>query len=363
MKSQFYYIIICTLIASYGRNCVSLIIHPENKVASTSKKYNRKQNHKFKTVDQGLDTIYGVPLPSFAFDYSQFILSAMIERSINNTIYLNFIVIDHQSIYENYPFEYISTEVESLYKWKQAVNVWTNITNIRKNRVNHKLQTTRPRRGPFGKLCVLSHNDPEHLVAYTSPAQVVFSSATTPSSNQKNYSQKIFVLRCRLKGSKRIYANLSQTPRFLSVDLINANQIRIYSKVRKSQSINTSSNNAKIRISQAIVPVVNLSTHAYDLSRNIISFSVPWRTRVAGYGYGSNFRLGSQVQIDSINPWKTLSTSGNIVIHACLSAILDSSQGLNTDGGVFRLLLLLEHYLTTLKIQHVFIGVLYDWYV
>jgi hypothetical protein len=54
---------------------------------------------------------YGVDLPSFAFDYSEYFVSAVIERSSeSDDLYLNMFLVGHRAIVTDYPFDAISTE-------------------------------------------------------------------------------------------------------------------------------------------------------------------------------------------------------------------------------------------------------------
>ncbi len=61
------------------------------------------------TVDASSNS-YGASLPAFAFDYSEYLASAVIERSsLSDNLYLTMFFVGHRSIAHDWPFDMIST--------------------------------------------------------------------------------------------------------------------------------------------------------------------------------------------------------------------------------------------------------------
>ena len=101
---------------------------------------------------------YGVELPSFAYDSSEyfirslthlltlitclltsFINSAMVERATDSySLHLTMFVLGHNTIATDLPFESISTEEEIIYKWGHALKVYHFITP-RTTKLTHSL--------------------------------------------------------------------------------------------------------------------------------------------------------------------------------------------------------------------------------
>jgi hypothetical protein len=67
---------------------------------------------------------YGVELPSFAYDSSEYFISAMVERATDSySLHVTMFLLGHNTIATDLPFESISTEEEIIYKWGHALKV------------------------------------------------------------------------------------------------------------------------------------------------------------------------------------------------------------------------------------------------
>jgi len=61
---------------------------------------------------------YGTTLPAFAFDYSEYLAGAVIERSsLSDNLYLTMFFVGHGSVAHDWPFDAMSTAEEVLYSW------------------------------------------------------------------------------------------------------------------------------------------------------------------------------------------------------------------------------------------------------
>jgi hypothetical protein len=93
------------------------------------KKKSRPHHHRpgspVKHTKDQLSTSYGNDLPSFAFDYSEYFVNAVItSSSIEKEQYLTMTLLGHHSIYEDFPFDALSTDEEAISSWNQALKLW-----------------------------------------------------------------------------------------------------------------------------------------------------------------------------------------------------------------------------------------------
>ena len=67
---------------------------------------------------------YGISLPAFAFDYSEYLAGAVIERSsLSDNLYLTMFFVGHRTVAHDWPFDAMSTAEEVLYSWYAHMNV------------------------------------------------------------------------------------------------------------------------------------------------------------------------------------------------------------------------------------------------
>mmetsp|Transcript_15673 Transcript_15673/g.26280 ORF Transcript_15673/g.26280 Transcript_15673/m.26280 type:complete len:381 (-) Transcript_15673:219-1361(-) len=88
-----------------------------------------------------MEANYGVELPAFAFDFSEYFSGAVIERVPHSKrdLYLTMFLVGHESVSVDFPFEAISTDEEVLHAWRQAVSKW--------NQPSHRNYHHRPGHG------------------------------------------------------------------------------------------------------------------------------------------------------------------------------------------------------------------------
>ncbi len=279
---------------------------------------------------------YGINLPAFSFDYSEYIAGAVIERSsYSDNLYLSMFFVGHGSVAHDWPFDALSTEEEVLYSWGRAARLW----NHTSTRAHHRFS----KESRSGIMCVMhgvgvhkTHMVPAHWVAH--------SDAETDSSTKP--IRGIFeILRCPIRGSNRvIYESLSQSSEALFVDLVRLkdrrdpmtpsaagtllrkgfdvkatnlkapqvtriadekilhdthhdfgeNQRRLHTE----ESANTDDRTAAMQQSRDQAHTDRVTSHQNVL----ISFSVSWKARQAGFGV--NYHLQSHAGAGQYDLWR-----------------------------------------------------------
>jgi hypothetical protein len=143
---------------------------------------------------------YGVELPSFTFDYSEYFVSATIARQR----YLNMVLIGHRIIYEDYPIEAISTEYENMEHWNQATKFWSKPV---KYSVRSKLQQM---------VCVIQYRHNGSTTPFQVPATWlrISSKALNETGMHSNYNRHIEMLRCPLNNFPKQNGNF-----YINVDV------------------------------------------------------------------------------------------------------------------------------------------------
>lgn len=136
------------------------------------------------------DAPYGVELPNFAFDFSEYFVNAAIVGNDRREVYLNLMILGHHTIYEDFPFEAISTDEKTLSQWSQAIKLW------KKEYENHRSLRRK-------YLCVFtSPTNPKQ--SYQSPLTWLTVNRKTNHTDTKiktNLNQNIEHVRCKMKSS------------------------------------------------------------------------------------------------------------------------------------------------------------------
>jgi hypothetical protein len=244
---------------------------------------------------------YGIELPNFAYDFSELFLNAMITRVADSTdLYLNVMLLGHQTIYEDYPFDAINTDEKYFHAWKKASEHWP-LENATTESAHTKHQAKR------SQYYCLIHNPVQefestpstksashHHIANTyqvhaqwlrintdASAEDQSTNTATTSSIHRYYD----VLRCKIRSSHLIYqhmAELVKRKRRLFVDIIHLS-------MEKSdyQSSHTSS--------YAVILSPSTSNHGGNKNASttpqsirvyqttLISFNIPWSQRNMGF--------------------------------------------------------------------------------
>lgn len=323
----------------------------QSDIKSRNKRHRRHHHHRFKSAVSS-EQYYGTKLPTFAYDYSQLFLNAIIEQSVDGSLYLIVTMFDHSLLEKDvYPLERIGTDEETLFKWRQAVNKWHS-----NNSSSSNLRT----KAKKGITCVLNNNDPNHLVSYATPASIIHGSeshARRPSEQGRiiaNMYSSLHVgfhmIRCRIKGSHKLLSNSSH--HHLSVDLINTHQLRTYSKQQKAK--NHPNQNSSVLAPFFSSNLTNTVHSEYDVSISLASFSVPWDTRTSGYGFSLTVP-----NLSTFDPLAEVSLNVSNRLHMCLSTLTDSIWRLTDDRSLFEAVRFVEYYLS-IGVSHVFMAVLYD---
>ncbi|RYH30815.1 hypothetical protein EON65_04045, partial [archaeon] len=116
---------------------------------------------------------YGHDLPHFAFDYSELLLGATIERVSNSKdLYLTILLLSHDAIFMTGFIDAVSTEEEHVLAWTEAIKKWK----------KHNSDTQKARSKFF---CVLQNTEESKSVPYQVPAYWLMTylnpSLSTPS--------------------------------------------------------------------------------------------------------------------------------------------------------------------------------------
>ena len=245
---------------------------------------------------------FGNELPSFAFDFSELIVGAVIERSLDSDdLHLAVIMMGHKTTTlkdDSCPFKSISTDISTVEGWTKACDAWKNSGSISHTTRNHS-----------GVSCRLQ-NDANSQTYYTSAAWI-------PSEGFANdkFDGMFEVLRCRVKFAHHAYRVLSHSEESLHVDIIS----------RQSTE---------------------------EQGKMVISFAVPWRTRHTGFGL--KFDNGSSL----FDPWQIHHPRQKINF-VVIPSIFAQGQ-LSSESTVLRsipnIIRFVEYY-TSIGIDHIFINV------
>lgn len=191
------------------------------------------------------DYEYGMHLPALAIDFSELILSAYIEVTDNEQLYLIISLMPHQLMMSRKKsfLKAIETDQDQLLLWLKTVKLWSN------NALSGN-KTTIINREKSKLWCILKNNDGIHNNSYVSSTQW-FDIDNKVLQLDNEFDKSVKLLRCRIKGTKEIYNHhIFSSNRHLFVDLIRAE---------------------------------NDLDAKYSHDKLVISFSVPWRKRSIGY--------------------------------------------------------------------------------
>lgn len=333
---------------------------PPDQAALKQKRHHSKQKFHKLSEEVSADGNYGLKLPNIAFDYSEYFISALIERnSDSDDLYLTMFLLGHNVIDNDLPFESISTEEEVLYQWAQAIR------NFKPNR-NVSIPSSNSR---SGLICVIKNDDPKikNSPTLTSQAFWVQSSPSFLSSKfGQEMSGNIEILRCRFPFHKM--KGIVKTYSFLSL----SEQSKVFVDIVRKKSI----------LPHTSLPSESEVVSGEDVNNiAIISFTIPWKPRQTGYGlqlappptHGMQAKgiagrgvIGtytesnnSSSKFSTFNAWQPKLPLGRPVVVGCM-ANLRPLHPLGADVGIPRLLEWIEHYLT-LGFGHLFIGATLDW--
>ena len=322
-----------------------------------------QQQHQHQQGEQQQQEHHGSSLPGFAYDFSEYVVSALIERaSDSNELYLSMFLVGHDVVFNDYPFETISTSEETLFSWGQASKVW--------DRNKNRTALTRH----SGLACLLKNNDPKHKQAYRVPALWV----PTSEASDSRLHGSLEILRCRLKGTTTIYSTLSKMPQAaLFADLIRVVPLRGPTADKQSPPQSQLQSQSQSHNSSSLLQ--QHAQHPYDV---LLSFRVPWRSRMTGYGLASATSLNASCH----DPWKgaqkhtflarnkssssssssgstgsssnsaALGSGAQVSVHLCVAG-LRPRHPMRPSVGLPMLLEFIEHHIS-LGVEHIFMGIL-----
>ena len=250
----------------------------ETSSPKTRKHYAQQLKMNFVDQQDHNPSQYGQDLPSFAHDFSDYFVGAVIDRSpllssnkgaagnsnkgaagsSNINIDLNLVVfmLGQKVVRESYLVDAISTDMEVLNLWGEASTKWRIAKDAypRRDSKNSTKKFSPPQLN-----CLMYNNDNIHTQPYQTHAQFVYidSHKGMSEDDQSPYPQNLAILRCKIKGAKTIFSSGTyKSNRRLFVDIVKRN--------RKAHTFQTKSNGP-----------VNLT----DPNALVMSFSVPWKTR------------------------------------------------------------------------------------
>lgn len=293
--------------------------HANKRHLRNSNHPNRHHQHQHKRITDRLsqkpidENHYGVELPSFSYDSSEYFVGATLERTNDGQqLHLVMFLLGHNVINDKGPsssIQSIATEEEVLYQWANALKHFKPSRNVTGD--------TRS----SGLMCIIKNNDnkqqQQHQAPYHVPAHFIPSGVS---------NGRIEVLRCPIKG---------HTDR-LNVDDISTGTSSIYVDIVRKHHNNEHMNDTH--------------TITYDQSSAIISFCVPWNARYTGYGMKMN---NFTTQYNQWHKRDVLSTNVPTV-HMCVSTI-------KSTYDVSTVFAFIEHHINILAVDHIYLAVMFDW--
>ncbi len=250
------------------------------------------------------DSAKEVTLPNFAYDYSDFILSSMIERvSDSYELYLTTFFMCHLLVEPKIGASAQSGEAVS----PEVLSIWKHVMNTYPKTVYNK-----PGIRDSKFICKITNSiDDVNSVAYTVPGRFV-GTRLTPDSNS---NKRLDILRCPMRDTEFAYMNYARSP----------------------------NHHVFVEILKVGNPVP------------IIKFKVPWATRTNG------FLIDLPPQATVIDPWKGFDKSqpgkwSHDSLHLCVPG-MESALTRQT----LPLYLEFVQYHLLLGVNHIFIAASYTW--
>ena len=322
-------------ISSSSSSLVSSSTSSNTSVSSDAKlrfgKGGRRDHRQVHRIYADEDTSrFGDALPSFAYDFSELFLGAVIERSLDSDdLHLSMILLGKKTIHlkddSTSPFKSVSTDIETIEMWTKASDSVSWISSNSNGIDSHDgSDTSRNNDGSrylrsqshmsSGLSCRLQNEatKPPYLTTATWIPSNTFS--------DPKHNGMIEVLRCKVKHSHHAYKILATSDEMLRVDIVR----------RRSNK---------------------------EQGQNVISFAIPWRTRHVGYGL--HFVNGTSL----FDPWQYqhMQRKQHFVF---VSSIFDvtgaassnaSPTELNILEAIPKIITFIEYY-TSIGISHFFIN-------
>eukprot|EP01038_Epipyxis_sp_PR26KG_P004172 gene4172-5939_t len=269
-------------------------------------------------------------LPQFSIDATEILVSAVIERSFNQNLYLSMFLVGHKAFLfrPQFPFLMINQSDEIKYtQWKKYSNFWKNF---------HE-ETDKSR-----KIDVITHyyciiRGGGRLYESINEGFFVPSDTTT----DPGLNQNLEILRCPFQH---------KFPFELS-----AEQLYLSKKQLKVEIIRS-------KLSLFEIQTILLNNRFHSIER-LFKFNIPWKYRRAGYGFDLSKSNSAW------NPWnewlpsnsssmKSYDVVSNNVAYLCLATVRPLGP-LRMDTGIGLLLENIEHNLM-IGFKHIFLGLYLD---
>ena len=196
-------------------------IYEKRKLGSRHNSHHKKAKI---AIDHSFDHSYGMTLPNFAYDFSEFFINAMITRVTNSTdMYLQVMLLGHQTIYEDFPFEAINTDDKYFHAWKQVSDHW------KAEHDANAWSVQKMKRSQYYCLLHHPHIQENHTAStlphYTSQPVQWLRIHHHPRKQSSGLHRYYDVFRCKIKSSHLLYStqsdqsNMKQLNKPLYVDL------------------------------------------------------------------------------------------------------------------------------------------------
>ena len=271
-----------------------------NAIEPSKQQFDFKLPNNFRHRDAGKE----VSLPNFAYDYSDFILSSMIERvSDSYELYLTTFFMCHMLVEPKIGASAQSGEAIS----PEVINIWKHIMNT-----YPKTAYNKPGIREANFMCKITNSiDDVNSVAYMVPGKFV-GTRLTPDSNS---NRRLDILRCPMRDTEFAYMNYARSQNH-----------HVFVEILRDGS-----------------------------SVPIIKFKVPWSSRTNGY------LLDLPRPATTIDPWKGFDKFNpgkwsHDTLHLCVpgmeSALTRQSLPLYLEFVQYHLLL---------GVNHIFIAASYTW--
>ena len=198
-------------------------------------------------VEEGSTSKYGDGLPSFAYDFSELFLGAVIERSLDSDdLHLSIVLLGKKTIHLQdesiSPFKSVSTDINTIEMWTKASD-------------SSSWWTTQSHTSP-GLTCRLQND------ATKSTYLTAASSLPSDSFVDAKHNGMIEVLRCKIKHVRHAYKVLSSSDSFLHVDIVRRHSL-------KEQGQNLISFAGRYT-SYLIYSLVTINAYLHDSNRPVV---------------------------------------------------------------------------------------------
>lgn len=338
---------------------------------SKNKKYSRIKMHYSNNKKIIGNNNYGLTLPAISFDYTEYFISAVVEkRSGSNELSVMMFLFGHQIIDNSYdnsnsvgssvgnrhtnPILALNTDESMIYTWQQASKYWDPYRNYSSTNSGYHCNLMNNERGnskPYQSTAYwITHNSHSHSRSHS----------YSDSGTNYNYLGTDFaMLKCKLRvHTNSLTTALLQSEKRIFIDIIRSKEKKPKSKsshknsvLSKNITINELAQSGRLLRGSATITTTNSTNYSNNRSNSnresnyrnghsivdsqtnsidgkvsshmdpsavVISFSIPWKSRQIGYP-------SSAAEHSDDNSYQTISY--NIPATQYISWDYNSSQG------------------------------------